>query len=181
MHRREDTQPPKHQRGFTIVELLIVIVVIAILAAITIVAYNGVTSRANDSARRADANALMKKIEMRYVEVGEYGYGYFGGPSPQPESRDALLEIYGIQTLGSSLVICGYDDCSPSSDPADEIFDKSKVYLWTSEEIVKVSYWSNTDGHWTLQGRLASPNQAPDVWDVPSGDACPVDLCLTVN
>ena len=30
------------QRGFTIVELLIVIVVIGILAAITIVAYNGI-------------------------------------------------------------------------------------------------------------------------------------------
>ena len=34
------------QRGFTIVELLIVIVVIAILAAITIVAYNGIQTRA---------------------------------------------------------------------------------------------------------------------------------------
>ncbi len=34
-------------RGFTIVELLIVIVIIAILAAITIVAYNGIQNRAN--------------------------------------------------------------------------------------------------------------------------------------
>ena len=34
------------QTGFTIVELLIVIVVISILAAITIVAYNGVQERA---------------------------------------------------------------------------------------------------------------------------------------
>ena len=166
------------RRGFTIVELLIVVVVIAILAAITIVAYNGVTSRANDSARQADANALMKKIEMRFAESGEYGYGY---GAERPESRDALLEIYGIQTLGSSMVVCGYDDCPTSSDPADEIFDKSKVYLWASEEMVKVSYWSNTDGHWTHQVRLASPNQAPYVWDRPGGDVCPVDLCLTIN
>ncbi|MCB8045019.1 prepilin-type N-terminal cleavage/methylation domain-containing protein [Microbacterium oxydans] len=34
------------QRGFTIVELMIVVVVIAILAAITIVAYNGIQKRA---------------------------------------------------------------------------------------------------------------------------------------
>ena len=34
------------RRGFTIVELLIVIVVIGILAAITIIAYNGVQVRA---------------------------------------------------------------------------------------------------------------------------------------
>ena len=36
----------KTKSGFTIVELLIVIVVIGILAAITIVAYNGIQSRA---------------------------------------------------------------------------------------------------------------------------------------
>ena len=40
----------RKQKGFTIVELLIVIVVIAILATITIVAYNGVSQRAKESA-----------------------------------------------------------------------------------------------------------------------------------
>jgi prepilin-type N-terminal cleavage/methylation domain-containing protein len=48
------------QKGFTIVELLIVIVVIGILAAITIVAYNGVQQRATASATQSDLaqNAL---------------------------------------------------------------------------------------------------------------------------
>lgn len=52
------------ERGFTIVELLIVVVVIAILAAITIVSYNGITNRANASAAQSTAAALQKKAEL---------------------------------------------------------------------------------------------------------------------
>ncbi len=44
----------KNQSGFTIVELLIVIVVIAILATITVVAFNGVQDRAKATATAAD-------------------------------------------------------------------------------------------------------------------------------
>jgi prepilin-type N-terminal cleavage/methylation domain-containing protein len=44
----------KTKSGFTIVELLIVIVVIGILAAITIVAYNGIQDRANDTSVKSD-------------------------------------------------------------------------------------------------------------------------------
>ncbi|MDN5275611.1 MAG: prepilin-type N-terminal cleavage/methylation protein [Candidatus Saccharibacteria bacterium] len=50
------------QTGFTIVELLIVIVVIGILAAITIVAYNGIQNRAKASSAQSAAGQAVKKI-----------------------------------------------------------------------------------------------------------------------
>jgi len=52
----------KQKQGFTIVELLIVIVVIAILAAITIVAYNGIQNRAKQSAVQSRLSQANKKI-----------------------------------------------------------------------------------------------------------------------
>lgn len=50
------------ERGFTIVELLIVIVVIAILAAISIVAYSGIQNRARNSAGAELANQFQGKV-----------------------------------------------------------------------------------------------------------------------
>jgi len=60
------------QRAFTIVELLIVIVVIGILAAITIVAYNGIQNRGNDAAIQADLNSFAKLIEIQKADLGTY-------------------------------------------------------------------------------------------------------------
>ncbi len=63
------------QTGFTIVELLIVIVVIGILAAISIVAFNGVQGRANDSAIRNDLVNMAKKFEIYKADYGVYPAG----------------------------------------------------------------------------------------------------------
>ena len=62
----------RKDRGFTIVELLIVIVIIAILAAITIVAYNGIQNRAKSSSAQSLANNIAKKAEIWGGVVGSY-------------------------------------------------------------------------------------------------------------
>ncbi len=56
-----------NQKGFTIVELLIVIVVIAILAAISIVAYTGIQNRAKASSSQSAASQLVKKAQAYYT------------------------------------------------------------------------------------------------------------------
>jgi prepilin-type N-terminal cleavage/methylation domain-containing protein len=57
--------------GFTIVELLIVIVVIGILAAITIVAYNGVQARAATARRDSDTSLYFRAILAARINTGK--------------------------------------------------------------------------------------------------------------
>ncbi|QQG50996.1 MAG: type II secretion system protein [Candidatus Saccharibacteria bacterium] len=79
-------------KGFTIVELLIVIVVIAILAAITIVAYNGIQGRARDSQRVQDMNTIIKALEVYKTLNGTY-------PAPVSTTGAAGWEV---STTGSA-------------------------------------------------------------------------------
>lgn len=76
--------------GFTIVELLIVIVVIGILAAITIVAYNGIQSRARASSVSAALSQAANKLAVYQVDY----------PDLYPADKTALDAI-GIKDTAS--------------------------------------------------------------------------------
>lgn len=60
------------QKAFTIVELLIVIVIIAILAAITIVAYNGIQTRAENTKTTNSVSAYARAISIYASNGGNY-------------------------------------------------------------------------------------------------------------
>lgn len=60
------------KKGFTIVELLIVVVVIAILAAVTIVAYNGISQRGRVSALQSELSQAGKALEARKIADSAY-------------------------------------------------------------------------------------------------------------
>jgi prepilin-type N-terminal cleavage/methylation domain-containing protein len=109
----------KRGNGFTIVELLIVIVVIAILAAITIVAYNGIQQRANNSARISNASNAVKLISVYITAYGKYpssgayidsciGNGFASNNTQcwdltdgSPTARDATLNDTELVKVGS--------------------------------------------------------------------------------
>lgn len=84
----------KINKGFTIVELLIVIVVIAILAAITVVAYNGIQNQAQQSKIKADLRNLYQAIIIARNNTGQTLYDIIGNESTdgpclsQPDNTD---------------------------------------------------------------------------------------------
>lgn len=74
----------KISKGFTIVELIIVIVVIGILAVITIVAYSGISGRATDTKRVADADTIVKALNLHRIKRGSF---------PSPTSVNGSWEM----------------------------------------------------------------------------------------
>lgn len=62
----------KKSSGFTIVELLIVIVVIGILATLVIVTFTGQQQKARDAQRRTDINAIASHVSAYYADKGYY-------------------------------------------------------------------------------------------------------------
>lgn len=62
------------QKGFTIVELLIVIVVIGILAALVLNTFAGIQQRARDTERKTDVNSIATQLEAYYNLDGQGSY-----------------------------------------------------------------------------------------------------------
>lgn len=89
-------------KGFTIVELLIVILIIAVLAAITFIAYTGLQNRAREAAIASKESQIRKKLEVQKVAVGQY-----------PSSQSEFDTLVG-QTPGSD-----YYTTYSSSPPHD--------------------------------------------------------------
>lgn len=154
----------QQKNGFTIVELLVVIVVIGILASITIVSYNGITARANTAGAQSAAQSVTQKVEMYNAERGKYPY------TSSDLTTDPTVSYYVpssvVFTLSTSqpatpstlkFVKCGTTPNSAQSDitSVNNNLTGVRIYYWTYNGT------PNADNYYTA-GR-----------DSGSGVACP--------
>lgn len=95
----------KQTAGFTIVELLIVIVVISILAAITIIAYNGVQTRADNSKTVTAVEKYATALTLYSTDNASYpaiGYACLGNTANICSSTTGALACFGAGSVAIS-------------------------------------------------------------------------------
>jgi len=97
LHRQDHSDS-----GFTIVELLVVIVVIGILATITIVAYTGISQKAILVSLQSDLSNSAQKLKMFQVEHGAYPAALNGSYCPADDTTYCLKASPGNSYLYSS-------------------------------------------------------------------------------
>ena len=123
------------QRGFTIVELLIVVVIIAILAAITIVAYNGIQNRAKTSSTQAVASSIQKKFEAFAVDPN--GTGLY--PTTLSQITSATSDkTYYFPASGVTLVTAAVISAAPADNKS------INFYPCNSGKGYQIKYWDFT-------------------------------------
>lgn len=110
----------KHRlsRGFTLIEIAVIVAVIAILAAITLTTYNRVQVEARDTKRSNDIIILSKALEKYYDQNGLYPAGC-GGTTCAPWSGwyyDSN-SIISVATTSNQLSTLLQTDLSTVIDP----------------------------------------------------------------
>lgn len=117
-------------RGFTIVELLIVVVVIAILAAIVMVAYNGIVRQAQNVETIANVRQAMSVIKMYVQDTNQPPLLGEVVNVPLEEGEDGFVYYPGaIVCLGEGYVwgYCGYKADEFDADNFDRIPEEPQL------------------------------------------------------
>ncbi len=121
----------KQPQGFTIVELLIVIVIIGILAALVIVAYTGIQNRANTTTEQTTAQAVQKKAEA-----------YAADNSGNYPSTTAMFAASSTSKLPNSVAL---DIVSPLvKADADAVPTKVAYFTCVTPTGGKILFWDYT-------------------------------------
>lgn len=117
----------RREEGFTIVELLIVIVVIAILAALVITSYLGIQSRARDAERQSDIRAIVTAVQAQAtIDDGRYptcadvpDIDNIESDALSPPGSTATTFKTGAATATDTQYVCISNPASPTGDTVD--------------------------------------------------------------
>ena len=143
---------PMHSKAFTIVELLIVIVVIAIIATISVVAYQGIQTRAYNTAVQSDIANVAKKLELFKAELGYYPTS---GAQMTTLGLSVTKSAYGSGYLNNqyNFVFCRVANPAPSEYSLVAANKAGTIYVYKSstKAFTTIPSWPSNNVNATCQ------------------------------
>lgn len=135
-------------QGFTIVELLIVIVVLGILASITLVSYSGISARADDTKMKASMNQLEKAMQQFYADTGKVPIGGYESNGTLADGECPTASTINGGWIGKGMYLCSTEDILTAQNyipstfveslPSNNLYSPSDSALLKSRRSVMV-------------------------------------------
>ena len=130
-----------NKKGFTLVELLVVIAILAILATVTVVGYLGFTQRAKESNATSELTQVRNVISAYTLEDGSYEYSPYvitinedklsitknSTPVTEGEVSTAIKAIPDLESLSGTFVI-------NASGDLEYTYEEGIVAVWDISE-----------------------------------------------
>lgn len=129
------------RRGFTLVELLVVIVVLAVLAAIVLPKFMDSSKRSKESALRSDLKLLRNAIGLFYTDTGAY-------PKQLSDLAATSAPAKGLDSSGNEVTINAADWHGPylQEVPNDPVSGTAFTYSTTPPHVGKVTSSASGNG-----------------------------------
>lgn len=128
-------------RGFTLVELLVVIVVLAVLAAIVLPKFMNSSQRSKESALRSDLKLIRNAISMFQADTGKYPNSL----ADLAETDKTAVKVAG----GAAVNAADWHGPYLEAVPKDPITGSDFTYTAASGKVTSSSTESTVDGSTT--------------------------------
>jgi prepilin-type N-terminal cleavage/methylation domain-containing protein len=120
------------RKGFTLIEILIVVAIIAILASVVLVGLGPTQQAGRDARRISDLSEVQNGLELYYNKCG-----YYPGGTANDTSCDATVAASGYTNMAAELIGTGL---AISSVPVDPSNTGTHVYSYATNGVAASSY-----------------------------------------
>jgi type IV pilus assembly protein PilA len=147
----------KNEQGFTLIELMIVVAILGILAAVAIPAFLEYMRKGKNSEAQVQLNSIGKKTKTYFVETGSYP-GYGGGPT-NPAAVACSKQSSAAWDNGDAVIDDAWEAIEFAIPASEQLLF---VYTFNSNSAIDVTATAegdlNCDGNiltWTMTGDVS--------------------------
>jgi type IV pilus assembly protein PilA len=158
------TGPSSADAGFTLIELMVVLLILAILLAIAIPTFLGVTKSANDRAAQSNLNTALTNAKATYQSQGQ---SYFGNAVTTPAQFATALS-----------------SAEPSlSFATTSSATQANISVWVSSDgngLILAAYSKSSNNCWLIFDNPATPTQTTNAPWTGTATASGVTAATTI-